>query len=50
MAYREVLSQRVAAISVSESPDMPALGFTEEHLRDAMAEIARHLLGLCISS
>jgi hypothetical protein len=46
MTYREMLSQRVAAISVSESPDMPVLGFTEEHLCDAMAEIARHLLAL----
>jgi hypothetical protein len=27
MTYREMLSQRVAAISVSESPDMPVLGF-----------------------
>jgi H+/gluconate symporter-like permease len=46
MTYREVLSQRVIAISTSESPDMPVLGLTDEHLRDAMAEIARHLLAL----
>lgn len=46
MINREVLSQRVVAISVSESPDMATLGFTDEHLRDAMAEIARHLLAL----
>jgi hypothetical protein len=46
MTYREALSQRVVAISTSESPDMPVLGLTDEHLRDAMAEIARHLLAL----
>src|SRR5438132_8324610 len=42
----EALSQRAIAISTSESPDMPALGLSDEHLRDAMAEIARHLLAL----
>jgi hypothetical protein len=31
---------------VSESADMPVLGMSEEHLRDASAEIARHLLAL----
>ena len=31
-------------ISVSESPDMRALGLSDGHLRDAMAEIALHLL------
>jgi len=46
MTYREPLSQRIVAISTSESPDMPTLGMTDEHLRDAMAEIARHLLAL----
>lgn len=46
MTYREALSQLAVAISISESPDMPALGLTEEHLRDAMTEIARHLLAL----
>jgi hypothetical protein len=46
MTYREVLKQRVVAISVSESADMEVLGFTEEHLRDAMAEITRHVLAL----
>ena len=46
MSYQEVLARRVIAISISESPDMPALGLSEEHLRDAMAEIARHLLAL----
>lgn len=46
MTYREALSQRVVAISTSESPDMPALGLSDQHLRDAMTEIARHLLAL----
>jgi len=32
------------AISASESSDMPALGLSEEHLHDAMAEIALSLL------
>jgi len=46
MTYREALSQLAVGISISESPDMPVLGLTEEHLRDAMTEIARHLLAL----
>ncbi|ABE46624.1 hypothetical protein [Polaromonas sp. JS666] len=46
MSYREALSQCTVAISISESPDMPALGLSNEHLRDAMTEIARHLLAL----
>ena len=31
-------------ISVSESPDMRVLGLSDGHLRDAMAEVALHLL------
>lgn len=46
MSYREALSQHLVGISTSESLDMPALGLSEEHLRDAMAEVARHLLAL----
>ena len=46
MSYTSQLDQRAIAISISESVDMPALGLTDEHLRDAMAEIARHLLAL----
>lgn len=46
MSYEEVLGQQVIAISISESPDMPALGLSDGHLRDAMVEIARHLLAL----
>ena len=32
-------------VSVSESPDLWALGLSDGHLRDAMAEIAVHMLG-----
>ncbi|RWP35308.1 hypothetical protein [Mesorhizobium sp.] len=46
MSYREALSDRSIGISVSETPDMPALGLSDEHLRDAMAEVSRHLLAL----
>lgn len=46
MSYQEPLSQMVVAISISESADMPVLGLAEEHLRDAMAEVARHLLAM----
>ncbi|QPR34458.1 hypothetical protein I6G96_26650 [Delftia acidovorans] len=46
MSYQEILGQKTIAISISESPDMPVLGLGDEHLRDAMAEIARHLLAL----
>lgn len=34
----------LVAISISESPDMGILGFGKGHLRDAMADIAAHLL------
>ena len=44
MSKREALRRRVIAVSTSESADMPALGLSDEHLRDAMAEIARHML------
>lgn len=46
MTYQEPLSQKAVAISISESDDMAALGLAEEHLRDAMAEVARHLLAM----
>jgi hypothetical protein len=46
MSSVEALSQFSIAISTSESPDMPALGLSDQHLRDAMAEVARHLLAL----
>lgn len=46
MRYQEPLSQKAVAIAISDSPDMAALGLAPEHLRDAMAEIARHLLAM----
>ncbi|WP_375381073.1 hypothetical protein [uncultured Sphingomonas sp.] len=46
MTYQEPLSQKTVAIAISESADMGALGLAPEHLRDAMAEIARHLLAM----
>jgi hypothetical protein len=46
MSYREPLDRCAIAISTSDSPDMPSLGLSDEHLKDAMAEIARHLLAL----
>lgn len=46
MSYQEPLSQTIVALSMSESPDMAPLGLAEEHLIDAMAETARHLLAL----
>ena len=46
MSYQEPLSRKAVAIAISDSPDMPALGLAPEHLRDAMAELARHLLAM----
>lgn len=46
MSYSEPLSQQAVAISISDSGDLPRLGLAEEHLRDAMAEVARHLLAM----
>lgn len=46
MTYREPLSQKAIGISIAESQDMEALGLSAEHLRDAMAEVARHLLAM----
>lgn len=46
MTYREPLSQRAIGISISSSQDMEALGLAEEHLGDAMSEVARHLLAM----
>lgn len=46
MSYQEPLSRKAVAISISESADMALLGLAEEHLRDAMAEVARHLLAM----
>jgi hypothetical protein len=38
------LAGRCIGISISECPDMAVLGLGVEHLQDAMAEIARHLI------
>lgn len=46
MSYREILDNRAIAVSTSDSPDMAGLGLQNEHLRDAMTEIARHTLAL----
>lgn len=46
MNPREPLCERAVALSISESPDMAALGLAREHLDDAMAEVARHLLAM----
>ena len=46
MSYEEPLSKSAVAISISESPNMSVLGLGPEHLVDAMAEVARHLLAM----
>ena len=44
MRLQETAMPPTAAISLSESPDMPALGLSDGHLQDARTEIALHLL------
>ena len=44
MTYQEVLANQTIALSISESADLPVLGLAQEHLQDAMAEVARYLL------
>lgn len=46
MPNQEPLSGQAIAVSISESSDMAILGLAEEHLRDAMTEVARHLLAM----
>jgi hypothetical protein len=46
MPYSEPLVDRTVAVSVSESPDLAPLGMSDSHLRDATAELSRHLLAL----
>src|SRR5262245_20038241 len=46
MNDNEPLSGCVIAVSISNSPDMKELGLANEHLDDAMSEIARHLLAM----
>lgn len=44
MTHEATTTAPAVAISISESPDIGALGLSPEHLRDAMAEIALTLL------
>lgn len=46
MTYSEALADSIVAISVSDSPDIEIVGMSDAHLRDATAELARHLLAL----
>jgi hypothetical protein len=46
VTYQEPLSKYAVAISISESSDMSVLGLGNEHLVDAMTEVARHLLAM----
>ncbi|APX86879.1 hypothetical protein BV511_20560 [Methylorubrum extorquens] len=46
MSHLTPLGARTVAISISESADMAILGLAEEHLRDAMGEVVRHLLAM----
>lgn len=46
MPNQEPLREKAIAVSISESSDMAVLGLAEEHLRDAMTEVARHLLAM----
>ena len=44
MTLQKTKMTPTVAISISESPDMTVLGLSDEHLRDAMAALASHLL------
>ena len=44
MTLQKTKTTPTVAISISESPDMAVLGASDEHLQDAMAEIALQLL------
>ena len=44
MSAIDTQTPRIVAISMSESPDMAVLGFSEGHLREAVAEFAIYLL------
>ena len=44
MTRQKTTTTPTVAISISESPDMAVLGLSEEHLQDAMAEIALQML------
>ena len=49
MTPSETDSTPSVGISISDSPDLRALGLSDGHLRDAMAEIALQLLASGIS-
>ena len=44
MTAQETQRPRTIGISISDSPDMRALGLSAGHLRDAMTDVATHLL------
>ena len=44
MTFQKTKVSPTVAISIAESPDMSMFGLSDEHLRDAMAEIALQLL------
>jgi hypothetical protein len=44
MLERDYLTGRIISISISESDNLDAFGFTEMHLADAFVELCRHLL------
>ena len=44
MSSSHTETSTAVGVSVSESPDMQALGLSDGHLRDAMAEIALQVL------
>ena len=44
MPSSHIETSTAVGVSVSESPDMQALGLSDDHLRDAMAEIALQVL------
>ena len=44
MTSKDTHTPKVIAISTSESPDMAVFGLSDEHLKEAMAEISMYLL------
>ena len=44
MTVQETQRPRTIGISISDSPDIRALGLSAGHLRDAMTDVATHLL------
>lgn len=50
-ARQKPLSGKVVGISISNSPDLEQLGFSDTHLKRALIEVSRHLLaqGACLA-